>query len=108
MALSSCTRRTSSPTSRSAPLPLPPDAAPALRLGAALDLPHALPRQAEDLADVAERQLVVLQHPIAQLHDRLLLQRQLVDRLLHQRVLADVLEIRQPVLRQVGAHPLVP
>src|ERR1043166_6278625 len=42
-------------------LPIPPNAPPALRLGARLDLAYALARQAEDLADVAERQLVVLE-----------------------------------------------
>src|SRR5436305_1066272 len=40
--------------------PVPSDAAAALGLGAGLDLAYALARQAEDLADVAQGQLVVL------------------------------------------------
>src|SRR5687767_14751110 len=56
-------RRSGAPAARLRPS----HAAPAFRLGARFDLAHALAGQAEDLADVAEGQLVVLQHAVAQL-----------------------------------------
>src|ERR1051325_11385179 len=85
-------------------LALGPHAAAALRLGARLDLPHALAREAEDLADIAQRQLVVLQHTVAELHDRLLFERQRVDGLLHGSLLPQILKRREEILREIGAH----
>src|SRR5205085_1821726 len=53
-----------------------PHTPPALCLGAGLDLADALAGEAEDLADVAEGQLVVLQDSVAELEDGLVLERQ--------------------------------
>src|ERR1043165_2874859 len=78
-------------------LPLAPHAAAALGLGARLDLADALARQPEDLADVAQRQLVVLQDSVAQLDDRLLLEGQLVDGVLHRGLLPQRVEQRHAI-----------
>src|ERR1051325_7580985 len=75
-------------------LPVPSHAPPALRLGPRLDLPHPLARQPQDLPDVAQRQLVVLQHAVPQLENRLLLARPGVHRLLHQTLLLQRLQER--------------
>src|ERR1051325_8489664 len=73
-------------------LPIPSHAPPAFRLRARLDLPHPLARQSQNLPDVAQRQLVVLQHAVAQLENRLLLERQRVHRLLHESLLLQRLQ----------------
>src|ERR1043166_1342521 len=85
---------------------VPAHATPALRLGALLDLADALAGEAEDLADVAERQLVVLQDAVAELDDRLLFERQLLDRLLDGGALPERLQVRHPGARDVGGHPV--
>jgi hypothetical protein len=46
----------------------------------------------------------VLEDTVAQLDDRLLVERQRVDRGVHRRVLAEVLEERHAVLRELRTH----
>src|ERR1051325_8167088 len=78
-----------------------PHAAPALRLGARLDLADTLAGQAEDLADVAEGELGVLQDAVAELENRLFLERQRLDRLLHRALLLERLEQRDALVGNV-------
>src|SRR6266849_1666597 len=98
----STVHRLLSTTTRS---PVPSHAAPALRFGARLDLPDALARQAEDLADVAEGELVVLKDSVSQLQNRLLFECQPLDGALHRPLLLQVLQVRNTILRDELCHP---
>src|SRR5712691_10560154 len=89
---------------RSGTTSAPAHAPAALRFGARLDLSHALAGEAEDLADVAERELIVLEHAVAQLDDRLLLESERVDGQLHQSLLSQRVEKRQPARVDLRRH----
>src|SRR5450432_4173406 len=78
--------------------------ATALRLGSRLDLPDALAREAEDFADVAERELVILQDSVAQLENRLFLERQLLDGALYRALLPQRLQMREAARVDLRSH----
>src|SRR5688572_32709097 len=86
------------------PSAIAPHASAALRFGARLDLPDTLAGQAENLADIAKRELVVLQDAVAQLDDGLFLERELVDGQLNAAMLAEGLEVGTPLRRRLGSH----
>src|ERR1700682_556297 len=85
-------------------LAIPPHAPPALRLRPLLDLAHSLAREVEDLADVAEGQLVVLQDAVAELEDGALFQGQAFDGLLDHALLGQVFEVFHAGRIDLGGH----
>src|SRR5581483_5453447 len=82
-----------------------PHAPPALRFRALFDLADALAREIQDLADVAQRELVVLHDSVAELEHGLLFERQFFDGLLHAALLLDLIEVGNARLIDLRRHP---